>query len=634
MSLPRMTVFSPQDAFLFELRPQDVFAATMHEAINGEHSLRIVTTTVLEKEQRILFRDTANKWREFVVTGTDRRHQNNQRPFGEYQAVWSIQHDFKLFGVDEVPGVDEPIMAADALRAILSGTSRWTRGTVTRMSTGGAEMVQRNGWEALSILVANWGGEIDATIEVGQSGVTARKVDLYEAQGNQTDLRRFDYSRDMQSISRKVDEMPVACRIRPYGKSENTIDGFKVALTIEDVTPNGEDYVQNDDVVDMLKLPDGSGGWEYPTVNVTNSQIDDPELLLEWAEEVLYDYTVPKVTYETDVVQFATVGLDVHGIELGDAVQCVDRAFTEGGLRIGLRVNDIETDLLNPRLTTIKLGERHTSYVVSISGTISTLRTSIENTSAMAQSSADYLDNLLYNLNQEINANGGYTYITAGQGMRTYDVAVSDPLVGEEASRVTEVKGGTIRIAEKDAQGQWEWRTVFANGHVAADMVTAANITAGYIGNPSDSTYWDLDNGVFHIGGPTYLGESTVDDFIGRVDNIDGSIDGIRSDISDMETDLKADINDARRYATDYIEYNQSTGELTLGTTDNDIKNVMTSNRIEFRAPTGTITYWGVNSDGIGTMYIETAQVGNYLRFGNFAWIARDNGNMTLKYLG
>jgi len=524
MSCPRMMVFSPQDAFLFEIGPNDVFAASMHEAINGEHSLRLVTTKVLEKEQRILFKDTANKWREYVISGTDRRHQGHQRPFGEYQAVWSLQHDFKLFGVDEVLGIEEPIMAADALRAILSGTSRWVRGTVTLLNTGGAEMIQRNGWEALSILVANWGGEIDATIEVGTHGVTARKIDLYETQGRQNALRRFDYSRDMQSIDRHVDEMPVACRIRPYGKSEKDVDGFNVALTIEEVTPNGEDYVQNDDVVDLLKLPDGNGGWEYPTTNVTNSQIDDPELLLEWAEEVLEEYTLPKVTYSASVNQFAVAGLDAHGVELGDAVQCVDRAFSEEGLRLELRINQLEVDLLNPKLTTITLGDRHTSYVVSISGTISSMKSEMENTSAMAQSSADYLDNLLYNLNQEINANGGYTYITAGQGMRTYDVAVSDPLVGAEANRVTEVKGGTIRIAEKDAQNQWEWRTVFTNGHVAADMVTAVNITAGYIGNAQGGTYWDLDNGIFRIGGPSYLGSKTVTQVLAEVDDSIGGV--------------------------------------------------------------------------------------------------------------
>lgn len=53
-------------------------------------------------------------------------------------------------------------------------------------------------------------------------------------------------------------------------------------------------------------------------------------------------------------------------------------------------------------------------------------------------------------------------------------MAVSNPLVGAEAHAVVEVKGGTIRIANtKDAQGQWEWKTVFTSGYVNAEVIRA-----------------------------------------------------------------------------------------------------------------------------------------------------------------
>ena len=115
-------------------------------------------------------------------------------------------------------------------------------------------------------------------------------------------------------------------------------------------------------------------------------------------------------------------------------------------------------------------------------------------------STAAYIDSLLNRINAEINATGGYTYITQGEGIRTYDKAVSDPLVGEEADQVVEIKGGTIRIADsKTSQGEWEWKTVFTSGHISAELVTAANITTGYIGNSSSGSYWDLENNIFQI---------------------------------------------------------------------------------------------------------------------------------------
>ena len=62
----------------------------------------------------------------------------------------------------------------------------------------------------------------------------------------------------------------------------------------------------------------------------------------------------------------------------------------------------------------------------------------------VGQSAAEFLDDLLGVLNEEINANGGYFYITDGQGVRCYDRAVSNPLVGSEATQVVEIKGGSI----------------------------------------------------------------------------------------------------------------------------------------------------------------------------------------------
>lgn len=118
-----------------------------------------------------------------------------------------------------------------------------------------------------------------------------------------------------------------------------------------------------------------------------------------------------------------------------------------------------------------------------------------------AESTPEYMEALVTRLNNEINATGGYTYLVPGTGFVTYDTAVSDPAVGAEASSATEIRGGTVRIANsKDAQGNWEWRTVFTAGHIAGDLVTAAQITTGYIGS-AGSTYIDLDNNTIQLGG-------------------------------------------------------------------------------------------------------------------------------------
>lgn len=496
----RVLIYDRRDNPLMELSESDVFELTRHERVNGEHSLTVTTSAVLEQGWRVLTRDARGTWREHVVYGTDEGHAAGERPFGTYYCTWSLQHDLMGTRVSSMPGVQTPVAASIALDHALAGTSRWQRGTVTNANTGGASMYDTDGWSAMSVLVANWGGEVDATIEVGSDGVVARKADLYSEQGEQVAKRRYDFGADIQSVRRKLADGPLYCRITPRGKGEETDSGFYGRrVTIAPVN-HGRDYLENPAMVELAKLPDGNGGWEYPTLEVENSDCETPSQLLAWAQPLLEEYTQPKVTYELDVMQAAREGVDMHGVSLGDAVQVVDGKF---GVRISARVLEMTQNLLDEWDAQIVLGNVEEGLSGLLGGIESRLAQVSQTVAAInggGFTTADYLSRLLDRLNGEINATGGYTYITEGEGLRTYDTAVTDPLVGSEASAVVEVKGGTIRIANsKTAQGAWEWKTVFTSGHIAADVVTAAHITTGYIGSSGD-TFIDLDNHTVQLG--------------------------------------------------------------------------------------------------------------------------------------
>lgn len=512
----RLMMYGRLGSPLGELPEGDVFAATLHEEINGEHSLEITTTHVLEKGSRLLFQDGRGKWREFSVSGVDAEHASGNRAIGTYYCVWSVQEDLLGVTVSVMPGVQSPVPASTALQSLLSATARWQLGTVTNTKTGGASMYDRSAWQAMSTLVEVWGGEVDATIEVDSTGVTARKVDLYDKQGEQTAKRRFDFGADLKSVKRVMADEPLYCRISPRGRGEQTDGGgYGRKITIEDVNA-GKDYLTYTPMVDAAKLPDGNGGFEYPTLIVENSKCETPQALKDWAQGVLAEYCTPQVSYEIDVLQAGVEGVDFDGVSLGDAVHVVDGKFGGDGLRVEGRVTSIVTDLLNERDVTIEIGSTSKS-VASQFKSVSMSIAEISNT-ITSMSTAEYIDALLDRINAEINATGGYTYITEGQGLRTYDAAVSDPLVGAEATKVVEIKGGSIRIANsKTAQGEWEWRSVFTSGRIAADMVVAANLTAGYIGNPNGN-HWNLDTGEFFMGTGAGFGDSTVGDVLDAMD--------------------------------------------------------------------------------------------------------------------
>lgn len=527
--MQRVLVYSHDDQPLFELSPLEVYGLDRKEAINGEHSLTIRTTRVLEKGQRILTLDNRNRWREHVVYGTDESHESGNKPIGEYYCVWSLMHDLMGTTVSRMPGVQTPVMAGVALDAALSGTARWVAGTVTNSNLGGASMYDMGGWEAMQVMTKTWGGEVDVTIEVGLAGVVSRKVDYYDAQGEHVAKRRFDFGADLKGVRRKIPDGPIFCRISPRGKGEQTEGGgYGRKITIESVN-GGKDWLQNDQLAPFVALPDGNGGWEYPKRIVENSQIETPEELKEWGLSVLDEYTVPKVSYEVDAVQVAIEGVDVQGVSLGDQVQVVDAKF--GGLRLTARVVSIETDMLDELSVKVKLGyigENVGTMFTKLQGDIASVSAAVEAVRSGTEMTDTYLQRLVARLNQEINATGGYWYLIEGLGTRTYDTAVSDPTVGAEASKVIEMRGGSLRIADsKDAQGNWEFDTVFVSGHIAAQLVTAAHLEAGYIGSPTSGNYWNLDTGEFQMAATSTLGGKTVQQII---DGVDATITG-----TDME---------------------------------------------------------------------------------------------------
>ena len=511
----RVLIYDRFDAQVCELSENDVFELTRHEVVNGAHELSITTTQVLEKGYRVLMEDDRGYWHEWVVSGIDEQHANGSRPYGSYYCVWSLQPDLMGTRVSAMPGVQTPVTAAQALLSVLSGTSRWTRGTITNTNTGGASMYDTDGWSAMSTLVANWGGEVDTTIGVSTlSGVVSRQVDLYAQQGESTAKRRYDFGADLVSVRRTIADDPLYCRITPRGMGEATEGGgYGRKITIESVN-DGKDYLENASMVDLAKLPDGNGGWEYPTLEVENSECETPADLLTWAQSVLDAYTNPKVTYEVNVVQAAKEGIDLQGVSLGDSVQVVDGKFND--LRLTGRVMEMTTDELAHTTTQLTIGNVGEGISERFSDLYDGIKTAEESVTQLAQSlsTADYIDSLLDRINTEINATGGYTYIVPGNGILTFDVAVADPLNPTEASQVVEIKGGTIRIANsKTAQGQWEWKTVFTSGHVAADLVTAAQLTTGYIGN-SSGTYWDLDNNLLNLPATTIVDDVPISEYV------------------------------------------------------------------------------------------------------------------------
>lgn len=537
--MDRVLVYSHEDRFLFELAPDDVYELLQSEEINGEHKLTITTTTVLQREQRILTQDATGKWREWVVMTEDIEHASGSYMVGTYMAVWSLQHDLSTVPVSAIIGTITPVSAEQALATALSTTDRWNVGTVTVTTVGGASMYRTLAWSALATIVSVWGGEVDAEISVGQGGVLSRSVSLWSHQGSSEATRRFDYGADLTSIKRRVESEPFACRIIPLGKGEETGDGYGRKITIESVN-GGKDYLQNNDVAFYVRRPT-SDGYEYPTIYAENGDMETPAELKAWGLSVLEEMTEPKVTYEASVLQLSQAGMDPYGIALGDIVHCVDRKFAADGLRVSGRITRIEANLLDPSDTRVTIGHISKSLAATMRESVEKMDARIDSVASMAMGPTeltdDYMARVIQRLNEEANATGGYFYYVVGQGVRTYDRPVSDPAVGSEATQVVEIRGGNIRIANtRTSSGDWDWKTLLQSGHIASELVTVASLVAGTIGNPSGN-YWNLDTGDFILANTAVLGGKTISEMY---DALSESVTDLEVQFAQGDSDTEA----------------------------------------------------------------------------------------------
>lgn len=523
MSWPtdRIVLYDRSLTCIGELTRSEVRKRERTEEINGTHELVIVTTRVLREGTRLLTVDGTGKWREHVVYKTPESHKDGRQAVGTYTCKWSLQYDLEsTYAKDHAePGMGSSCTSTNAVRAAIDGQAIWGVGEcdVPAVAAGkGRVMIGKSGWDRLKLVVEAWGGEVDAEITVDATGVVSRNVVLRTHLGSTEVKRRFDWAKDLTEIKRDADPGPYFCRIIPLGRgqreyAEDDETEFEWPLDISEETPDGRVYIQDDEAAAVFRTADGHGGYHYPS-KVVKYDEDDPELLLNAGTEDLHNHTRPNVAYGANVLQFVEAGMDAQGVELGDETQCADWGFNpDESLCVQGRITRMVVNELAPKTDTkLTLGNlsTSTSFSQTIMELIGSGTQSITSRINMIEGGGTiaYVENLLDAINAMIAADGGYTYLVSGEGSITYDTAVADPLVGTEATRVTQMKGGSLRFAKAKKPGfsginDWNWTNVITPDGYLGLAATIAAITTGFIGN-QNGTYIDLENNTA-VFGPT-----------------------------------------------------------------------------------------------------------------------------------
>lgn len=351
---------------------------------------------------------------------------------------------------------------------------------------------------------------------------------------------------------------------------------------------------------------EGFEGYRYPNgydrVNIVEfNDIEDPEELLTETYNYAIKQSRPKV-------QLKATATDKNKIELGEVVTIIRDDLN---IRYKTRVFRVVKNLLSENLQTFEFGDE------VVKTTSSSIKQIAQKSVAEIKEAKVLFDDLLKksidNITKVYFGENGYNYtldVENEYNMPAGFYSFNKP-IDDNPTKVIYMGAGKLLIANsKDVNNQWEWKTALTGDGIIADEITSGVLKGGNV-------YFDLTNGILNIGDE--LTYSPTDGLV-----ISG-LSEIKEDIIENTDLLSGKIEDLDRYK-DYIRIKN--GTLELGSRLNDLRLILTNEKISFNAKGKEIAY--MSGD---LLKIVKGEFTESLILGKFGFFPRSNGNLSfLKY--
>lgn len=509
-------------------------------ATDGTDTLDITTIGEINKDERIVFKDSMGRWAEYLCQSTQTARAAGM-PVTVAYCTGSIAELSRTYIEDKR---NRNANAKACLAKALEGT-RWAVGTVeTGTITGTADLsfYHCTALDAIQKTADTYGLEVQTEYQPDPTGnqIGRRIIHLVEHRGSTNTTKRFEYGKDLTQIKRDIDSGDVITRLYGWGKGiEQTNEegeatgGYSRKISFADVN-NGKPYVQDDQALANWGIVGADGTRHHSEAAVDFPDCEDPKELLNLTKAALKTRTTPTVSYTADVTALGQAGYDPEGTDVGDSVQIIDTSFTNP-LRLEGRILQIEEDLAGSLAETkITLGNIRQSYTQRLAAQQQALDKLVSNSGAWnsaAGGTGPYMKDLIDRINQIMNATGGYTYLKPGQGIYVYDKPED-----QNPTQCIHIGGGYWRIADhKKANGDWDFRSL-ANGK----GLFADTIFTGRLSDAAGLNFWDMDTGEFSLSARSAVGGKTVQEYA----------DGALSDANSYTDAAKqAAITEAKRQA-------------------------------------------------------------------------------------
>lgn len=468
-------------------------------ATDGTDTLDITTIGEINKDERVVFKDSMGRWAEYLCQSTQTARAAGM-PVTVAYCAGGIAELSRTYIEDKR---NRNANAKACLAKALEGT-RWTVGTVeTGTLTGTADLsfYHCTVLEAVQKTADTYGLEVQTEYQPDPTGnrIGQRIIHLLEHRGSTSTTKRFEYGKDLTQIKRDIDSGDVITRLYGWGKGvEQTNEegeatgGYGRKISFADVN-NGKPYIQDDNALANWGIVGADGTKHHSEASVDFPDCEDPKELLNLTKAALKTRTTPVVSYTADVTALGQAGYDPEGTDVGDSVQIIDTSFTTP-LRLEGRILQIEEDLAGSLADTkITLGNIRQTYTQRMAAQQQALDKLVSNSGAWnsaAGGTGPYMKDLIDRINQIMNATGGYTYLKPGQGIYVYDKPED-----QNPTQCIHIGGGYWRIADhKKPNGDWDFRSL-ANGK----GIFADTVFTGRLSDAAGLNYWDMDTGEFSL---------------------------------------------------------------------------------------------------------------------------------------
>lgn len=351
-----------------------MLSAIYKDVLNGQSELTFQTTADsveagLIREEYYTIGKVNGIWREFIIDSVKEKDEGVL--IQEVKAsLSSVELNDHLI-LNEVQGRSLEI----GLREILAGT-RWEVGTIDpaiHSSAVAEELLYKNVLEGIYALVDQFNCDVYFSYVVDVDKVVRRQVNLFKRLGTESG-KRFEIDKDVLSVERQIDTTMIKTAIYPIRIEDSAEDG----TVITDIS-SVEWRVTNGDPVDKPRgqkwVGDPNALRQWGRLDSQNNLIHrvklyefneevTPEVMLQMSWVSLGNYTTPKITYTTNIVDLYQLFGEEYAHEkvaLGDTCVVIDNYFTVP-IQTEDRVIELELDLIDPANSKVILGDPKVSY--------------------------------------------------------------------------------------------------------------------------------------------------------------------------------------------------------------------------------------------------------------------------------